>query len=711
MKRNDWLLLIAVAFYSFLFYRQTAGINFVIFNLILLGCLAIKNKHAAKSKRWLLVALGCLASSFCVGYYGNLLSVVANIISLSILSTLSMNRNSSAVISLISSTCAYCASPVNVILDTMERNQKRNEQQPSYWKRIILIGIPILITLVFFFLYRASNPLFENLAEKINLDFISVNWILFTLLGALLLYGFFYQQKLESVSAWDERPGKLENREYKTLNILGKDLNITDENLSGLVLFVLLNLLVLVVNLGDINFLLFTHKLPDGMSYSEFVHQGIDALIVSIIIAIAIVLFYFRGGINFFGKSKAIKVLACIWILQNAFMIYSTSCRNTLYISEWGLTFKRIGVYVYLMLALTGLFTTLIKIIKAKSNSYLFRVNGWIFYTFLIVLSFPNWDRIVTNYNVQNNKTDFPEYMLSLSNSNIPGLLPLYKAAVRKHETDVFKNYRKYDIEKEYSMKLYGFIALHDTLDWRSWNYDNAETYTEITQSGFADSITELDFIGSRNVQLNRLSVFKKLTTMYLADAAIDSLTGIESFTNLKVLNLSSNLLKDVKGIKKLANLQNLNLAYTHIQSLDGIEALQNLEELNLYDDTIMDLSALSKLPKLHTLIMSGYNWTDLTKLQNLQNIKKLDITCTQLQSVNNSDNNSKWLQSTNGLNGLEKLQELEELRLNINAVSDYTPLFKLQHLKKLTIGGYAMDNIMFNVISKNMPNTNVSKY
>src|ERR1022692_2968143 len=98
MKRNDWLLLIAVTFYSFLFYRQSPGINFVIFNLVLLGCLALKNKHAAKSKRWLLVALGCLASSFCIGYYGNLLSVVANIISLSILSTLSMNRNSSVVI-------------------------------------------------------------------------------------------------------------------------------------------------------------------------------------------------------------------------------------------------------------------------------------------------------------------------------------------------------------------------------------------------------------------------------------------------------------------------------------------------------------------------------------------------------------------------------------------------------------------------------------
>lgn len=694
MKRNDWLLLLAVAFYSFLFYRQSAGINFVIFNFILLGCLAIKNKHAAKGKRWLLVALGCMASAFCVGYHGNLLSVVANIISLSVLSTLSINRNSSAVISLISSACAYCASPVNLIIDFIERSQKQSEKQTNYWKRILLIGIPIIITFIFFFLYRASNPLFDNLAQKINLDFISVSWILFTLLGLILLYGFFYQRKLKSLSAWDERPGKLENKEYKTLKLFGKDLNITDENLSGLVLFVLLNILVLIVNLGDINFLLFTHKLPAGMSYSEFVHQGIDALIVSIIIAIAIVLFYFRGGLNFFEKSKAIKVLACIWILQNAFMIYSTSCRNTLYISECGLTFKRIGVYVYLMLALTGLFTTLVKIIKTKSNSYLFRVNGWVFYAFLIILTLPNWDRIVTQFNVRNNKTDYPEYMLTLSNSNIPDLLPLYKTSGKKQVDSGVRDYRRWDIEKEFSTKLYGFIALHDTLDWRSWNYDNAETYNEITKSNFIDSITKLDFNDERDVDLRRLSMFKNLTSLNLSNAGIDTVNNFPSFVNLQDLNLNSNRLSDIKAIYKLANLRKLNLAYTRVHNLSGIEALGKLEELNLYEDSVGDFSVLSKLPGLKTLIVSDYNWKDLTMLRDLRNIKILDVSCSHLTS----------------LSGLENLQGIEELDLKINTALDYTPLYKLQNLKKLVLGNWVEDYRIAE-IRRNMPKTIVSKY
>jgi hypothetical protein len=695
MKRNDWLLLSAVSVYSFLFYRQSPGINFVIFNFVLLGCLAIKNKRAAKSKRWLLVALGCLASAFCVGYYGNLLSVIANIISLSFLSALSINRNSSFVISLISSTCAYFASPFNMILDSMERNQKQSERHVNYWKRAMLIGIPIIITLVFFFLYRASNPLFDNLAQKINLDFISLSWILFTFLGLFLLYGFFHQRKLESLSNWDERPRTLENKEYKTLKLFGKDLNITDENLSGLVLFVLLNILVLIVNLGDINFLVITHKLPQGMSYSEFVHQGIDALIVSIIIAIAIVLFYFRGGLNFFAKSKAIKVLACIWILQNAFMIYSTSCRNTLYISECGLTFKRIGVYVYLMLALTGLATTLVKIIKAKSNSYLFRINGWFFYGFLIILSFPNWDRLVTNYNVKNNKTDYPEYMFTLSYSNIPDLLPLYSAAINKQEDAGVKNFHRLDIEKAFSLKLYNFISQHDTLEWRSWYYDDADTYNAVSKSEFIDSVTNLDYSYTSGVVVSRLSLFKKLTKLNMADAGLDTIDGVVPFTNLKELDLSSNHLKEIKGISKLVNLQKLNLAYTSLPDLSGIEGLQKLEELNLYNDTIGDLSVLCKLPSLSMLTISNYKWKDLTKIKDLQNIKKLDVSCNQLDN----------------LNGVERLQGLEELNLSINTVSDYAPLYKLQHLKKLVVRSFGMQDSTIAEISKNMPNTKVSKY
>lgn len=606
MKRNDWLLLIAVSFYSFLFYRQSPGINFVIFNLVLLGCVAIMNKQVNRRRRWLSAALGCLASALCVGYYGNLLSVIANIISLSLLSALTVNQNSSVMVSLISSGCAYFASPVNMVLDYMERSKKKNEEQPNYWKKIMLIGIPVIITLVFFFLYRASNPLFDKLAENINLDFISFSWILFTLTGLCLLYGFFYQRKLESLSAWDERPGMLEKKEYNLLKVAGKYLSLADENFSGIVLFVLLNMLVLVVNAGDINYLFITHKLPDGISYSQFVHQGINALIASIVIAIAIVLFYFRGGLNFFAKSKTIKILACIWILQNAFMIYSTSCRNTLYITECGLTYKRIGVYIYLMLALTGLVTTLIKIIKAKSNSFLFRTNGWVFYGFLIILSFPNWDRIVTGYNIQNNKTDYPGYMFSLSYSNITDLLPLYQKSAEDKDSVNYNSYRSEEIRKEFSYALYGFLSGYDKLDWRSWYYENSRIHADISQSNFANAVTDLDLSNEHSYEIvpEKLATFNKVTSLNLHFSEIRSLKNLYVFPLLKWLDISNNSIRDLYGLEKL----------------------QNLEYLDISGSSFADYSPLYKLKNLKTLRVRSYNMPDNVINEISENLPDLKI-------------------------------------------------------------------------------------
>ena len=41
MKKNDWLLFAAVGLYSFLFYQQTLGINFLIFTLFLVTALSV----------------------------------------------------------------------------------------------------------------------------------------------------------------------------------------------------------------------------------------------------------------------------------------------------------------------------------------------------------------------------------------------------------------------------------------------------------------------------------------------------------------------------------------------------------------------------------------------------------------------------------------------------------------------------------------------
>ena len=81
MKTNDYLLLIATGAYSFLFYQQNAGINFLIFNIVLLAILVIKNKKLLSYNKWLWSASLCLISAGCIFFHSSALSIIGNIFS------------------------------------------------------------------------------------------------------------------------------------------------------------------------------------------------------------------------------------------------------------------------------------------------------------------------------------------------------------------------------------------------------------------------------------------------------------------------------------------------------------------------------------------------------------------------------------------------------------------------------------------------------
>ena len=464
MKRNDWVLIITVAAYSYLFYQQTAGINFLLFNFVLLSALLLKDKTRIKNATWMLAACGSLLSAIGISYYGNGLAVTANIISLSMLSALSFNSQTSVIASLLFSCYSYASSLVQMFMDWQSRVVKEQTPSHSKWKLVI---IPLLITSLFFFMYRSSNALFDDFIDRLNIDFISWRWIVFTFGGLILCYGFFYHHPIEAIANWERNSGdEIDPLNTKTITLFGKEISISDEEFSGKMLFLLLNLLLLSVNLLDIRFLFIDHTLPKGVTYSQFVHQGTGMLIISILTAITIILFYFRGALNFSEKSKTIKLLACIWIVQNAFMIISTAFRNNMYVAEYGLTYKRIGVYIYLLLSLIGLITTAIKILNHKTNMYLFRINGWLFYSVLLLSVFINWDRFITDYNIHKAKQVQIDYVLQLSYSNLPQLFSIQE---EEFEKDRSITYSFKEFERRRNAKRLYFLEHKEQLNWKSW--------------------------------------------------------------------------------------------------------------------------------------------------------------------------------------------------------------------------------------------------
>ena len=135
MKKNDYLLLTATGAYSILFYQQNAGINFLLFNIIFLVILILKNVNLLKDKKWLWSALMCLVSAVCIFIHSSALSIIANVFSLLLLSAISFNVATSSLFSFAFSCYSVGFSVAHIVIDSISRFQfKTDESTPK--KRI-----------------------------------------------------------------------------------------------------------------------------------------------------------------------------------------------------------------------------------------------------------------------------------------------------------------------------------------------------------------------------------------------------------------------------------------------------------------------------------------------------------------------------------------------------------------------------------------------
>lgn len=628
MKKNDWALLISVFVYGGLFYDQDAGLNFLLFNLLIVGLLIFRQTDLVKNKTWVSVAAGALASSFFIYMYGSALAIWANLFSLFILSALSIDPRTSFLMSIFLTICSVGSSCVFMFIDWVNRKRQQVVEvyrRPVYVKFFLFL-IPFLIAVLFFFFYQSSNPLFYDFTKDINLEWISIGWIFFTLGGLLLLYGFFHNKILPSFYTWDSRVAMDLTPELASRkNFLNGMMRIENENLSGIILFVMLNSLLLILNVLDINYFLFNGKLPEGVNHKGFVHDGIGTLITSIVVAILIILFYFRGELNYYKPSKWLKVMALLWILQNAFMIFSTAYRNNLYIEESGISYKKIGVYVYLILALIGLATTLVKVVKLKTNMYLFRVNAAVYYYTLVFSCFFNWDVIITNFNIKKYTDEHKKlekyFLLDLSYKNLPQLLTLPDSAANSDDFEARDYYNSsrgtwYNNYKSgLTIKLYNFMKEYQEMEWPSLCSEKTRTYNDLMR--MTDEVDSLDF---------------EYQYVY-------TLKPLRSFTNVRYLSMWNNGFKDLTEFKAFPKLETLILRNAGVDTLEKMPAFKNLKELDLAGNNIVDLSPLSKLKTLKTLDISGeYNrpkaYYPLLALKELRVLKIGNITADGLDSL-----------------------------------------------------------------------------
>ncbi len=126
--------------------------------------------------------------------------------------------------------------------------------------------------------------------------------------------------------------------------------------------------------------------------------------------------------------AKKIKKVAQIWLFLNLMMVLTTAVKNYEYIAHWGLTSKRIGVYIYLLLAAIGLILTGLKIRKGETVWMLIRKTTFAFYICFTFNGLINWDKLIVHHNLHSlpiEQVDF-HYLAVINDEAYPSLIAFY---------------------------------------------------------------------------------------------------------------------------------------------------------------------------------------------------------------------------------------------------------------------------------------------
>ncbi|NRD20729.1 DUF4173 domain-containing protein [Winogradskyella eckloniae] len=453
-------LFIAALLFSTLFYDQSIGLNLFLFSILTVVILFINNKSHFKNRKTQIYSAAYLITGLTIFFHNSTLSIIANFVAFFTLIGHLSETKSSIYINWLNGLYTTIAGFFHrnfALANTKSKDEDIEEKEPIdylHWAKIILIPAVILIT--FIALYKEGNPVFSNIIDQIDFSFVNIQWLLVAGLGYYLFNNIYAPIEVEPATELDL---KTENDLQKTSTFSLPKLK--QENQLGVILISLLNALIVLYLITDVAFITSDFEIKASL-FSAQVHSGINALIASIVIAIMILLYVFRGNLNFYEQNKTLKRLAYTWIILNILLVFSITFKNSQYIYYFGLTYKRIGVLVYLILATIGLATTLLKIGSIKNNWYLFRVNTQAAFIILIASSTVNWDYHITNYNFNYAKSMDFKYLLNLSDNNTFILNEQLntKALDEEDVAQIKSKYHKYIYELR-------------TSNWQELQYDN----------------------------------------------------------------------------------------------------------------------------------------------------------------------------------------------------------------------------------------------
>lgn len=412
MKTHQ-LILASSLIFTLLFYNETMGINLALFGLMLTAAICYFFQDKFTDRAHLILVVTSILSCLAFAWYGDFVSFLALALSITFLQFKTHERELK-VIQVIPLIFINGFASIGRIFMFKQWLPEKKIHNNFAKKLVAFVVIPTVFLGLFFIVYSFGSDHFSSLFTDYTLDIDLWQLIVISVLGFYISFSFWNYWVPEVCY---EKKHVLDNDFSNTDEIESPNtfsfLDIDFERKSGEITLVLLNLMLLVF-IGTYNYEQF-FEVVEKTNLSSDTHERVNAVIFSIVMAVGVILFYFKGGFNFDEKATQLKRLAKIWIALNCALIISAFTKNTEYIAFFGLTYKRLGVYLFLALAIIGLILSFQKIIKQKTNAYLFNHMIWYLYGTILVCSYFNWGNLITNYNISVNKGVEPIFLCDLN--------------------------------------------------------------------------------------------------------------------------------------------------------------------------------------------------------------------------------------------------------------------------------------------------------
>lgn len=447
-------MVVALAFIAaYLFTGVYMGLNTLLFSLVSTAAARFLYQKVS-ILRFTLITLPFLLSGLFIALYPQPLTKVYWCLSFGFMWTaLAVDLRPllipfQALISIIQSPFTTLFQNKDKAIDATQTNQTPNK---SITKALALVMSTLIIGL-FVMLYASANPVLQEYFLVIDWDFINMQTLVRTFWYAVLFYGLLVIYPNKAIARRNANTLYLVPEKYTNME--------TGEYQTGMISLWALSGILFLMNIMDV-ILLGGSELPYGISYSSFLHQGFYILLASIVLAILLILFFFRGTLNFHPQKSRVQLAAKVWLAQNALLGLVTAWKLFLYVGAYGLTYNRIWVLLCLLCVGVGLYLSFQKIKYSQHNWRFFNQMGLTAYIAGLLFSLLPYDLIISRYNLSYMEQVDYHYLINLDQPDLYFML-------EKCQEDAQYNYQymQSNIEDriEYMGRIYGSGS------WLQWN-------------------------------------------------------------------------------------------------------------------------------------------------------------------------------------------------------------------------------------------------